>query len=183
MRRRSTPLLLVAVALGGCGVGDPYADNTIGGPKRPPAESSPKTPPPAPVQGPPARTPRARSAPERAGAAYAVAQGNYTPQTYRRQYRAMVALAAGPLRAELTRTPLTVIARGIEEAGASAATSVLATRPDPGQGGERAVTIAARQVVRTTSEAGRPGAEYLYFRAALRRVRGGWRVARFEALR
>jgi len=183
MRPLPIPLVLAAASLAGCGVKDPYAENTITGPGRPPAKAPPKKTPRAPLDPQPAPASATRSAPERTAAAYAAAQGNYTPQSYRRQYRAMVALAGGPLRAELTRTPLGVVARGIEQAGASAATAVLATSLEPGQGSERAVTVAARQVVRTDAEAGRPGAEYLYYRAIVRRGRGrgGWRVSRFEA--
>ena len=183
MRRSPIALLLAAAAvLGGCGVEDPYADNAIPRPSRPPTKSPPKTTPRAPrAPAPPRPAAGARSAPERAAASYAAAQGNYTPDSYRRQHRAMVALAGGPLRAELTRTPLGVLARGIEQAGASATTTVLATRLEPGRGKERSVTVAARQVVRTTSEGGRAAAEYLYFRATVDRRHARWRVLRFEA--
>ena len=184
MRRQLIALLLTAATLTGCGVEDPYAGKGLTGQDNPPSKPAAKAPPiaaprPEPLQD--AR--RQASAPERAAAAYATAQGNYTPASYRRQYRAMVALAAGELRRELTRMPLAVIARGIDEAGTSATTAVLATTLETGQGGERVATVAARQVVRTTSEAGRPGPEYVYYRATVRRIGAGWRVVRFEALR
>jgi hypothetical protein len=187
VRRHPIPLLLTTTALAalaGCGVKDPYAGKGITGPQHPPptTATTPRASPPLPRQAP--MRPDWRPSPaERTAAAYTTAQGNYSPRSYRRQYRAMVALTSGALRRELTRTPLAVLARGIDQAGASAATTVLATTLEPGQGPQRTATVAARQTVRTTSEAGRPGREYIYYRATLRRGRGGWRVVRFEPTR
>ncbi len=184
MKRHPIPLLAalaIAVATAGCGVDDPYAANTTTT-RRPPPPSR-DTPPPAsrPSTTPPpaGRASKRRTAPERTAAAYAAAQGNYTPANYRRQHRAMAALSAGPLRRELTRTPVAVIAQGIRESGTQAATTVLATARDPRRGKSQIVTVALRQLLATTSEAGRPGPEYLYYRATLTHTHTGWRVVQF----
>lgn len=186
MKRHSIPLLAalaIAVAVAGCGVEDPYAGTTTT--QGPPPRAATTPPPAAPphVPAPAGRASRRRSAPERTAAAYAAAQGNYTPANYRRQHRAMAALSAGPLRRELTRTPVAVIAQGIRESGTQAATTVLATARDPGRGTSQIVTVALRQLLRTTSEAGRPGPEYLYYRATLTHTHTGWRVVEFALTR
>lgn len=190
----ATALCVLATALAGCGIRDPYNDTTT--PKEPTpglgvddgttataTENSE-------VDGLPLKTPvpstdiaaKAADKPAKAAADYALASANWTYTNYRKQYLQLIGLAADPLRRDLRRT-----VPGDDALGALAAqkqtnrAELLVSSASSVKGSTATVYVL------TNERAGAGGVEdtaahHVAYVATVKKVDGGWLVSAFNQL-
>jgi hypothetical protein len=185
MRQRLRPVALLAVlaaavvAIGGCGVGNPYAETTKEEGEAPPADREPMKE--------PARDPDAGAPPEeiivatpRGTLRYAAAlAGNWEGAGARRAYSKLAALSTGSARAEFTKIASQAELDVQAAVGYTRTHASVAAVSVKGTGGFREAVIVTKQRIASAELTHLP-AEYKVTLATLTRWGRGWAISDWE---
>jgi hypothetical protein len=172
-------LAAVVVTVGGCGVGNPYAETTNEEGKAPPPDNEPEKRLPA--------DPEAGSPPEEVLVAtpqgtlrYAASlAGNWKGAGARRAYSKLAALSTGSARAEFTKIASQAELDVQAAVGYTRTQASVAAVSVKGEGGFREAVIVTKQRIASAELAHLP-AEYKVTLATLTRWGRGWAISAWE---
>jgi hypothetical protein len=187
--RRLAPVLLVAAALTGCGIENPYSGDDPGGPlAKAPRPSATTTNTAAAAPGQPTADPVpvvSRRDPRVAVAVdYALTQATWTPQTWVQQIEHLQTLATGAARKEIHRASdgvsLEAQARALGSSQMTSRATFLGADIAKGRDSESAATVIVVLRVQASGEGRQTsGVDYTVNEAQLTKASGGWRVSRY----